>query len=213
MIMKKPSEKALSLSLGFASGIMIGISTLTLIPESLAAGGALTCLAGFICGAFFLWLVDVLLPHIHKFDTECDMYMKMGTFIAVGIAFHNLPEGIAIGASSHVSIELGVYTALTIGIHNIAEGLSVAMPLCMGKMGNIRIIFITTMTGLATLAGAFLGLLLVTVSPAFISLSLAFAAGAMIYISSDELIPHSHHVHSNASNIGIILGITLALLI
>ena len=124
-----------------------------------------------------------------------------------------MPEGIAIGTSSHVSAQLGINTALTIGIHNIAEGLSVAMPLCLGRMGNIRIVFVTTMTGLATLLGAYLGLLLVSVSPTFISLSLAFAAGAMIYISSDELIPHSHRVHSDASNIGIILGIILAVLI
>lgn len=213
MIIKKPSEKMLSFSLGFASGIMIGISTLTLIPESLAMGTIYICLAGFVCGALFLWLIDVLLPHIHKTETECDMYMKMGTFIALGIFFHNLPEGIAIGTSSHVSVELGIYTSVSIGIHNIAEGLSVAMPLCLGKMEKIRIIFITTLTGLATLLGAFLGLILVKVSLVFISFSLAFAAGAMIYILSDELIPHSHHVHSNAANIGIIFGIMLALLV
>ena len=88
VVLKKPSEKLLSFSLGFAAGIMIGISTLTLIPESLGIGNIFTCLTGFACGAFFLWLIDVLLPHIHKIETECNMYMKMGTFIALGIAWN-----------------------------------------------------------------------------------------------------------------------------
>lgn len=210
---KEPSKKLLSLSLGFASGIMIGISTISLIPESMEAGSFSLCFLGFVSGAVFLWLIDITLPHIHKNEANCDMYMKMGYFIAAGIAFHNLPEGIAIGATSEVSPQLGVYTAVSIGVHNIAEGLSIAMPLCMGKVGKMRIVFITTLTGLATLFGTMIGLFMVNVSQGFISVSLAFAAGAMIYISSDELIPHSHSVHSHSANIGIVLGIMLALLL
>lgn len=213
ILIKEPSKKLLSLALGFASGIMIGISTISLIPESMEAGSFTLCFLGFVSGAVFLWLIDVSLPHIHKNETNCDMYMKMGYFIAAGIAFHNLPEGIAIGATNEVSTQLGLYTAISIGIHNIAEGLSIAMPLCMGKVGKIRIIFITTMTGLATLLGTIIGLFMVGVSQGFISFALAFAAGAMIYISSDELIPHSHSVHSHTANMGIVLGIMLALLL
>jgi ZIP family zinc transporter len=211
VFIKNPSKKALSFSLGFASGIMLGISTLSLIPESVTAGDLATCFAGIVGGAAFLWLVDMLLPHIHKTETERDIYMKLGSFIALGIAFHNLPEGIAIGASNQVSAQLGFYTAFSIGIHNIAEGLSVAMPLCLGKMDRMKIVFITTLTGLATLGGTVLGSSLVSVSGFFISVSLAFAAGAMIYIVSDELIPLSHHAHSHFANIGIVLGIIMAL--
>lgn len=211
VIIKNLSLKLLSLSLGFASGIMIGISTLSLIPESLAAGTVYTTLGGFACGAVFLWLVDAFLPHIHKTETECDMYLKMGYFIAIGIAFHNLPEGIAIGASNEVSSDLGFYTSLSIGIHNVAEGICVAMPLCLGKVGKSRIIFITTLTGLATLFGTLIGVSIMQISTMFISFSLAFAAGAMIYICSDELIPHSHSVHSHNANFGIIIGIVVAI--
>lgn len=211
ILIKNPSPKLLSLSLGFASGIMIGISTLSLIPESLTAGTISTTLGGFISGALFLWLVDAFLPHIHKTETECEMYLKMGYFIALGIAFHNLPEGIAIGASNEVSVELGFYTSLSIGIHNIAEGLSVAMPLCLGNIGKSRIIFITTLTGLATLLGTIIGVSMLQISSMLISFSLAFAAGAMIYICSDELIPHSHSVHSHNANFGIIIGFIFAI--
>lgn len=213
ILIKSPSQKVLSLSLGFAAGIMIGISTLSLIPSSLELGNLTSCFFGIIIGALLLWLVDVLLPHIHKSESDCDVYRKLGTFIALGIAFHNLPEGIAIGASNEVSAQLGLYTAISIGIHNIAEGISVAMPLCMGKMENKRILFITTLTGLTTLGGTIIGISLVSISQTFISFSLAFAAGAMIYISSDELIPLSHKAHNHFANLGILLGIMLALFI
>lgn len=213
ILLKAPSEKILSLSLGFAAGIMFGISTLSLIPESLEIGGFTICFFGIVFGAVSLGLVDALLPHVHKTETECDMYVKLGSFIAIGIAFHNLPEGIAIGASSKVSAELGIYTAFSIGIHNIAEGISVAMPLCIGKMQKKRVVIVTTMTGMATLIGTLIGLQLVSISTIFISFSLAFAAGAMLYIASDELIPLSHKVHSHFANTGILMGIILALFI
>ena len=191
---------------------MIGISLLSLIPHSLETGTPFSTIFGFISGGIFLWLIDILLPHIHKTEIDCDKYLKMGYFIALGIAFHNLPEGIAIGASNAVSDELGTFTALAIGLHNIAEGLSVAMPLCLGKIGKRRVVFITTLTGLSTFLGTVIGLALVQVSSLFISFSMAFAAGAMIYIVSDELIPQSHSSHSEFANVGVMLGITFALL-
>ncbi len=157
-------------------------------------------------------LLDFLLPHIHKSEMKFDEYKRMGYFIALGIAVHNLPEGIAIGVSNEVSVQLGFYTALSIGIHNIAEGLSVAMPLCLiPNMKKTRIVFITTMTGLTTLLGTLLGTIIINISSFFISVSLAFAAGAMIYITSAELILQSHRSHSNYANIGLIVGILLAL--
>lgn len=212
-LIKEPSNKLLSLALGFASGIMIGISALSLIPESLAAGNTFSCVIGFALGASFLWIIDILLPHIHKIEADCEIYAKMGYFIAMGIALHNLPEGIAIGASNEISVNLGFNTAVSIGFHNIAEGLSVAMPLCLGKIQKGRVIVITTLTGLATLVGTIIGVFIMNISTQIISGSLAFAAGAMVFISSDELIPHSHSVHSHAANAGILLGIAAAIIL
>lgn len=211
-IFLKITDKVLSLALGFASGIMIGISSLGLIPSSLEGGSTSITILGFIFGAMFLFLVDISMPHVHKSESECANYAKMGYFIAFGIALHNLPEGIAIGASSEVSQELGFFTALTIGLHNIAEGLCVAMPLCMGKVRKLHIVFVTTMTGLSTVLGTVLGLLFGMISPLVIAFSLAFAAGAMIYITSDELIPKSHSTHSEFANVGIAFGFIIALL-
>jgi len=209
---KNPSHKLLSLSLGFASGIMLGISTFSLIPQSMELGNIYFCALGFVCGAASLGLLDYVLPHIHKNEMEYDEYKKMGYFIAIGIAVHNLPEGIAIGVSSEVSVAMGFYMAISIGIHNIAEGLSVAMPLSLSpNIKKTRMVFITTITGLATLLGTLIGTVIITISAFFISASLAFAAGAMIYITSAELIPKSHRSHGKYANIGIVAGILLAL--
>lgn len=209
----KITDKLLSVSLGFASGIMIGISTLTLIPSSLEMANAYLCIAGFIGGALFLFLVDISIPHIHKVESECSTYTRMGYFIALGITLHNIPEGIAIGATNEISQQMGLMTAITIGLHNIAEGLAVAMPLCMGNVRKWRIVLITTMTGASTLLGTWLGMILGAISPLLIAFFLAFAAGAMIYISSDELIPKSHKTHSEFANIGILSGFIVALLL
>jgi len=211
--LKVISDKILSVSLGFAAGIMIGISTLGLIPASLEMSSAYITIAGFIVGALFLLLIDVFMPHVHKMETESQQYAKMGYFIALGITLHNIPEGIAIGATYEVSHILGIMTAVTIGLHNVAEGLCVAMPLCLGKVNKFRIVLITTMTGLSTLFGTWLGLIFGLISPLFIAFFLAFAAGAMIYITSDELIPKSHKTHSEFANIGIVSGFILALLL
>lgn len=209
----KITDKILSVSLGFASGIMIGISTLSLIPLSLEMSNPYISVAGFIAGALFLFLVDISIPHIHKVETDCARFAKMGYFIALGITLHNIPEGIAIGATSEVSMRMGLMTALTIGLHNIAEGLCVAMPLCLGNIRKTRVVIITTLTGLSTVLGTSLGMLFGLISPLLIAFFLAFAAGAMIYISSDELIPKSHSSHSEFANIGIISGFIIALLL
>lgn len=212
ILVGKIERSLLSLILGFAAGIMIGISTLSLIPNSLSEG-LFFCVFGFVLGGFVLWFLDVKLPHTHKIEVEADMYYKMGIFIALGIALHNIPEGLAIGASNYISEELSLYTAIGIGLHNTAEGMCVAFPLAIGNTSKTKIILISTLTGLSTLIGTFLGVLIGGISLNFVSISLAFAAGAMIYIASDELIPQSHNTHSEFANVGIMLGFIFSLLL
>lgn len=214
---KRIENRWISTSLGFAAGIMIGLSTFSLIPHAIESGSITAVVAGFIAGGLFLWLVDIIIPHIHKVDGEegdaLSSYRKMGYFIAIGIALHNLPEGLSIGASTGISMNMGIIIAVSIGIHNIAEGLSIAVPLSICGVKKTKIVFITVFAGLFTVIGTFLGMLIVNVSDVVISVSLAFAAGAMIYICSDELIPESHKLHSNLSNAGVMIGFIFSLII
>jgi ZIP family zinc transporter len=214
IIIKKPDNKMVAFFLGFASGVMLGISMFSLIPESLALGKVIYCLSGLIVGALFLAFLEYLLPYFYKNEGVDDPYRKIGYLIALGIGVHNLPEGMAIGASNEVSLQLGFSMALSIGIHNIAEGFSVALPLSLSpEIRKSRIVLITTLAGLVTLLGTFLGTLMANISLFFIAFSLSFAAGAMIYIVAVELLPQSYRLDKFSTNAGLVVGIALALLL
>ena len=208
---KKINNKVVSISLGFAGGVIMGISVFHLIPESIDFANKITCLLGLILGLLFMHLLERLVPHQHDELSKNDKYLKMGYLIALGIAIHNLPAGLAIGASSGISQKTGLMMASLIGLHNIVEGIAVSIPLHLGKIKKSKTVFITTLTGLSTLLGTAIGLLLINISYNFISLSMSFAAGAMIYIAILELIPHSFNENKNLSVLGVVIGILLSL--
>jgi len=133
----------------------------------------------------------------------------MGYLIFFGIAIHNVPEGLAIGAGLEASPELGLTIALAIGLHNIPEGLAVAGPLKAGGLTNLKVVLFTMGAGLMTVVGTAIGLVVFGISSAFVGGSLAFAAGAMIYIVNDELIPQANNLHSHLANAGSIAGMLI----
>ncbi len=191
LFVKEPSKVMLGFILGFAGGIMLAIVLTDLLPEAVEAGSFFTAFLGLIIGTVFILLVDLKIPHFHLFETteELARYIRTGTILGLGIAMHNLPEGIAIGASYVASPALGFTLAVTIALHNIPEGIAMACPLCAGGMRLRWILFYTAMAGLPMGLGAFFGASLGAVSPLVLSLSLGFAAGAMLYIIFGELIP------------------------
>lgn len=218
LIFGKPSQAFMSLILGFASGIMLAISAFDLMPEALKLGGMVWTVVGFLLGAGLMFGLDVLVPHIHMGEGKAEpsreaKMLKMGYFIFLGIALHNLPEGLAIGAGYSASQGLGAAIAVALAVHNVPEGMATAAPLLNGGVGRLKVMGLTTLAGLMTPVGTGLGLLLVNISPAFVSISLAVAAGAMVYIVSDELIPESHKFHSHLANAGLLAGFLLGLAI
>lgn len=209
MLIGPLSSRVISALLGFAAGIMIAISTLNLLPSAVQYGSTLLAAMGFLVGVVLMLFLDSMVPHLHfvqKEGRECT-YMKMGFFIASGIALHNLPEGLALGAGYQAAENLGIMIAMAILLHNIPEGMGIAAPLKMAGMCKLKIIGITSLAGLFTPIGTLIGLAIFNILPALISVSLGLAAGAMIYIVSDELIPESHKQHSHSANLGTVLGI------
>lgn len=208
------SSKVLSALLGFAAGIMIAISTLNLLPMAIEFGSIYIAGFGFLLGVLIMLLLDNFVPHLHIMCKEGEdySYLKMGFFVASGIAMHNLPEGLALGAGFEAAEELGVMIAAAILLHNIPEGMGIAAPLKKACVNKLHIIGITSLAGLFTPLGTLLGILIFGISPTFISICMGIAAGAMIYIVSDELIPESHKQHSHSANMGIAFGILLAFL-
>ncbi|NMB26513.1 MAG: ZIP family metal transporter [Tissierellia bacterium] len=222
IIFGKPNEKLLSTLLGFAGGIMVSISVFELMPESVEVGSLISTVIGFLLGAAIMRILDKYVPHSHlseteniveesaeNFKVEANSMMRAGCLILFGIGIHNLPEGLAIGAGLESSPEFGMDIALAIALHNIPEGLAMAGPLKAGGLESKKIFLFTLIAGLMTPLGTIIGLIFFKISPAFIGGSLAFAAGAMIYIVIDEIVPKANEINSHFSNLGMISGILL----
>lgn len=221
-IFGKPSKNVLASLLGFAAGIMIAISVFDLMPEAAEMGSLAIAVIGFFMGCAMMFALDKIIPHSHlstadNFVVENEQNLKpqktpilrMGYLILFGVALHNIPEGLAIGAGMEASPELGLSIALAIALHDIPEGLAIAGPLKAGGLSNGKVFLFTLLAGLMTPIGALIGLVLFNISEIFVAGSLAFAAGAMVYIVNDELVPQANGMHSHLANAGIIGGLLL----
>jgi len=187
--------KTLSVLLGFASGIMGAVVVMDLLPTSLHYDQPAACLLGFAGGFLLVTSLDYLLGIRMPGHGSVHRYLRMGYLIALGIALHDLPEGIAIAAGYSTSTELGPLLALAIGLHNIPEGMATAAPLRAGGMSGGRVVAINALVSLVTPLGTLLGLFILHVSPGFNALLLALAAGAMVYIIMEKLVPVSMSNH------------------
>ncbi|NMA01067.1 MAG: ZIP family metal transporter [Clostridia bacterium] len=214
LLIGKPSEKVLAWLLGFATGIMLTVVIIDLLPSAYTYSNFFIALLGFFLGNLILLTLDIFLswlPLLNGVKQGNNRLIKMGYLIAIGIALHDLPEGIAIAVGYSATPELGLIIALAIGLHNIPEGMATAAPLKMGGMNSFKILALTTLVSLITPLGAYLGFIIISISKSLIGLLLAFAGGAMTFIVHNELWPESKRRHPNYSRLGAVCGIVLML--
>lgn len=216
VLVKKPGKGFLGGSVGFASGVMLVVAFLTLTGESIKLAGYGTATVGFIVGAILMLFLDRSLPHVFEFEdmgvTNARLY-KVGLLTAVGIAIHNIPEGLAVSAGYARLPALGILVALSIAFHNIPEGIATGAPLYSAGMRARKVFAISSLSGLAEPLGALLGgLVLAGASTYVIALGMAFAGGIMTFITVDELIPTGHlHGSEHTVAFGLILGLAFAM--
>lgn len=217
LLIGKPKEKTVSVLFGLAAGIMLAVVVLDLLPSSLEQGSFRQAAAGFSIGVIIMLILDLILSqvyHQNHNDIKNESYfLKMGYLVAIGIALHDLPEGIAIAAGYSAQQHLGIVIALAIGLHNIPEGMATSTPLKIGGVKPLKILLLNVIVSLFTPIGAFMGLVLVKTSPNHIALLLAVAAGAMTFIVKNELLPESRRRHPNYSTLGGIMGFMLILML
>ena len=222
MLFGMPGKKLLPALLGFAGGVMLAISFFHLLPEALDHGSLVNASMGFLLGVGIMYALDRLIPHAHvsssdelSFENVPDVpvhnkaILRIGYLAFFGLALHNVPEGLAIGAGMETSPELGLYIAIAIALHNIPEGIAVAGLLSAGGLSIARVLLLTFIIGLMTPVGAGIGLIFFNISPLFVAGGMAFAAGAMVYIVFDELIPQSHKLNDHIAIAGLIFGLML----
>lgn len=221
-------QKAL---LGFASGIMVAASVWSLLIPSMemsAGGGICTVLPaaiGFIAGMGFLLAVDYLTPHLHIGDESPEglkARISKTAMLALAVTIHNIPEGMAVGVVIAGSLQDGIgiapaaamATAIGIAIQNIPEGAIISMPMRAAGNSRRKSFLIGGLSGIVEPIGAVLVILLASLMTPILPYFLAFAAGAMLYVVVEELIPEaSVGQHSNISTIGFAIGFVLMMVL
>ncbi len=212
-VWRRPSDRAYDLSLSAGAGIMLAATVLGLIPAAFDAGGFGSVALGFAGGVVLVAWLDRVLPHWHARFAEGRRgddraryvdaddaglpdrpeRVRQALLLAGAISLHNFPEGMAVGiAFAGGGDELGVALALAILVHNVPEGLAVALPMRSMGMGVRRTAAWTTVTGLIEVAGALLAYAIGSSVEGLLPWGLAFAAGAMLYVVIDEMVPAAH---------------------
>ena len=221
-------QKAL---LGFASGVMVAASVWSLlIPaiEMLQTTGFMQVMpaaVGFLLGIGFLLLIDELTPHLHVGSNKPEglkVRLSRTAMLALAVTIHNLPEGMAVGvvfagaAEGHADISLTGALAMAIGIaiQNIPEGAIISMPMRAAGNSRWKAFLIGSLSGVVEPLGGMLIILLASLFLPAMPYLLAFAAGAMLYVVVEELIPEaSSGTHSNFSTIGFAIGFVLMMVL
>lgn len=230
---KTVNKKILNAMLGFASGVMIAASFWSLLAPAIemAEGKSLPpwliAALGFVGGAAFLWIADKLIPHVHIGSKEKEgppTSMRRSILLVFAITLHNIPEGLAVGVAfgatmndiGNGTILSALAVAIGIGIQNFPEGAAVSIPLRREGMSRSKSFFYGQASGIVEpIAGVF-GALLVTSMEGILPYALAFAAGAMIYVVVEELIPESQsgdHKSTHLATLGCIIGFTIMMIL
>lgn len=225
---KRTNTNFLSLSLGLSAGVMIYVSFMEMMPQSVALltakfgekTGMLYLMLGFFGGIALIALIDFLVPEsrnphemhgVEEMKTNSRL-KQTGIITAITIAIHNFPEGIATFMSALTTLEVAIPITVAIAIHNIPEGIAVAVPVYHATGNRKKAFWLSFASGLAEPLGALIAFwfLLPFWSPTLNAFILAAVAGIMIYISLDELLPSAekygkHHL----SIIGLITGMAI----
>lgn len=227
------NQKVLNSMLGFASGVMIAASFWSLLNPAIEMAAAMgknpvvPAVVGFLGGGLFLLLVDVTLPHLHlgleRGQAEgIKTTWKRSVLLVLAITLHNIPEGLAVGvafgalglAGSPATFGAAVALAIGIGIQNFPEGAAVSIPLRREGFSRRKSFLYGQASGIVEPVAAVLGALLVVSVQPILPYALAFAAGAMIYVVVEELIPEAQqHGSSDFSTIGAMLGFAVMMLL
>lgn len=228
-LFKSINKKVLNSMLGFASGVMIAASFWSLLAPAIAmaeeSGGIkwLPPVIGFLAGGMFLWLLDKLMPHLHlgKKTDEAEgikTSLRRSVLLVLAITLHNIPEGLAVGVAFGAlgadipSASLGgaIALAVGIGIQNFPEGAAVSIPLRREGLSRFKSFMYGQFSGIVEPFAGILGAIAVVFARQLLPYALSFAAGAMIYVVVEELIPESQMGdEGDLSTIGAIIGFAL----
>ena len=226
--MHKEIERLL---LGFASGVMIAASVWSLLIPAIDMAGEqgqvawVPAAGGFLGGMAFLLVLDSLIPHLHLESVEpegVETSLKKTTMLVLAVTLHNIPEGMSVGVTfagamiGDAGITMAGAFALAVGIaiQNFPEGAIISMPLRSEGVSRKRAFAYGALSGIVEPVGAFVTILLAEQIISALPVFLAFAAGAMIYVVVEELIPEAQSgTHSNIGTVGVAIGFVIMMIL
>lgn len=207
--------------LGYCAGIMLAASTLGLIVPAFELTDLWWLVAlGVIAGAFFLNALDFVTPHLHHItglDEEEHLHnasLNRILLFVMAIAIHKFPEGMAAGVSMSDATAGNWVVSLGIALQNVPEGMVIIAPLLLAGVKPLRTFLISAAIGLFEVIGVWIGFGLGSLSQALLPVMLGFAGGAMLYVTSDEMIPETHaHGYQKQATYALLLGFMTLLLL
>lgn len=203
---KSWGNRSLAFFLGLAAGVMVAVVVFDMMPSALVYSGPLRAILGLLLGMVILGSTDASI-----FDREGGMrsLKSLGYLIMLGIALHDLPEGMAIAFGEEMKGRTGMVIALGIGIHNIPEGMAIAAPLLMAGIRKRKVLLQVLLVGLVTPMGTVLGKYLVGLLPELLPLMLGLASGIMLYLVFFQLWPQAAAKNKKSRWYGFWLGVII----
>lgn len=204
--------------LGFAAGVMLAATSFSLILPSIEFGGVWITVAGILLGAGFVALMDRVVPHVHFIsgpEGPVSPTMKRITLLILAITIHNFPEGMAVGVGfGSGDFDVAIALAIAIALQNMPEGLAVALPLIREGYSRWKAVFLALLSGMVEPIGGFLGAAVVSIAQPLLPWGLSFAAGAMLYVVSEEIIPETHRKgFAKVGTTGLLLGFVVMMVL
>ncbi len=207
--------------LGYCAGVMLAASTIGLIVPAFEMTGHWWLVAiGVMVGALFLNLLDLVTPHLHHItgldeaEHHHNASLNHVLLFVMAIALHKLPEGMAAGVSMSEGTEGSWAVTLGIALQNVPEGMVVIAPLLVAGVSHARTFLISTVIGLLEVIGVWFGFAMGTASQLMLPFMLGFAGGAMLYVTSDEMIPETHaHGYQKQATYALLLGFMTLVLV
>lgn len=209
------NERLIGMLFGGTSGLMLAMICFDVLPEGLERGRIDLVLIGIIIGVLLGTLLDDIVPRLQSSLGNRDSSLsKMGLILSIGIAMHNLPEGFALGTVSNVDRDSIIQFTLILALHSIPEGIALSIPFKQGGAPLVKMLGIALGLGVCMGIGAIGGYILSGINDNLVSTGLGVAAGIILYIICEELLPESKKIwNGRMTTIATILGMMLGLLL
>ena len=217
LVINSNSKKTYASILEFTAGLMLAVVCFTLIPEAMQISNISICIIGYLIGIFIMVILDkiITIKETDIFDMPSNKGYMLGIMVAISIAIHNFPEGLAIGSGYEVSTALGLSLFIAIAFHDIPEGASITLLMKNNpNVSRVKMLTYVFLTGIPTGIGALTGYLLGNISSTIVGLCLSFAGGVMAYVVMGNMIVEAKRVHiGRASTICNLLGIIAGVIV